>query len=146
MCVGALIPLQRCSRCILQLQPTGGSNLLIKIFFRTRGNLFITNNQIKHQSFFYTEFKDQTILFLTIQFSINFLFPLSLNVRQFYSIQQGHSEPGSDGNEGVLHILQSASITRVSLTLFNVITGHSLGSAVKMQLVYSTSTADKTRK
>ena len=33
--------------------------------------LFITNNSIKHRSFFYTQLKDQTVLFYTIQFSIS---------------------------------------------------------------------------
>ena len=32
--------------------------------------LCIKNNSIKHQSFFYTQLNDQTVLFLTIQFSI----------------------------------------------------------------------------
>ena len=32
--------------------------------------LCITNNSIKHQSFVYTQLNDQTVLFLTIQFSI----------------------------------------------------------------------------
>ena len=44
----------------------------------------ITNNSIKPQSFVYKQFKDQTILFLTIQFNINHLFVHSLNVKQFY--------------------------------------------------------------
>ena len=34
--------------------------------------LCITNNSIKHQSFFYTQLHDQTVLLLTIQFSMSF--------------------------------------------------------------------------
>ena len=44
----------------------------------------ISNNSIKHQSFAYTQLNDQTVLFLTIQFSIRYLFARSLNVKQFY--------------------------------------------------------------
>ena len=33
--------------------------------------LCITNNSIKHQSFVYTPLNDQTVLFLTIQFSMS---------------------------------------------------------------------------
>ena len=47
--------------------------------------LCVTNNSIKHQSFVYTQLNDQTVQFLTIQFSISHLFVLSLNVKQFYS-------------------------------------------------------------
>ena len=46
--------------------------------------LCITNNTIKHQSFVYIQLNDQTVLFLTIQFSISHLFVLSLDVKQFY--------------------------------------------------------------
>ena len=46
--------------------------------------LRITNNSIKHQSFVCTQLNDQTVLFLTIQFSICHLFALNLNVKQFY--------------------------------------------------------------
>ena len=46
--------------------------------------LTITNNFIKHQSFVYTHLNDQTVLFLTIQFSISHLFALSLNIKPFY--------------------------------------------------------------
>ena len=37
-----------------------------------------------HQSFVYTQLNDQTVLFQTIQFSINHLFAFSLNVKQYY--------------------------------------------------------------
>ena len=46
--------------------------------------LCITSNSITHQSFVYTLLKDQTLLFLTILFSISHLFALSLNAKQFY--------------------------------------------------------------
>ena len=46
--------------------------------------LCITNNSFKHQSFVYTQLNDQTVLFLTIQFSISYLFALGLNVKPFY--------------------------------------------------------------
>ena len=46
--------------------------------------LCITNNSIKHQSFVYTQLNDQTVLFLTIQFSIRHLFVLSLNVKVLF--------------------------------------------------------------
>ena len=46
--------------------------------------LCITNNSIKYKSFVYTQLKDQRVLFLAIQFSINHLFALSLNVKKFY--------------------------------------------------------------
>ena len=39
---------------------------------------------IKYQSFIYTQLKEQTVLFQTIQFSVSDLFALSLNVKQFY--------------------------------------------------------------
>ena len=43
----------------------------------------ITNNSI-NQSFAYTMLNDQTVLFLTIQFSMSHLFLPSSNVKQFY--------------------------------------------------------------
>ena len=41
----------------------------------------ITNNLMKHRSFAYIQLNDRTVLFQTIQFSINRLFALSLNVK-----------------------------------------------------------------
>ena len=38
------------------------------------------SSTVKHHSFVYTYLNDQTVLFQTIQFSINHLFALSLNV------------------------------------------------------------------
>ena len=56
---------------------------------------------------------------------------------------QGLSGPGSDGNEGVLCIPQSSSITEASpsdcLALY---LGHLLGES-EMQLVYSTTAANR---
>ena len=60
------------------------------------------------------------------------------------------SEPGSDDNEGVLHISQSSSITGTSLSNYLVsYLGHSLGRpypSAEMQSVYSTAPADLARK
>ena len=57
----------------------------------------------------------------------------------------GQSGPGSNGNEGVLHIPQSSNITEVSASDCLVsYTGHSLGESypsAKMQFVYSTAPA-----
>ena len=77
--------------------------------------LCITNNSIKYQSFVYSRLKDPAILLPTIQFNINPLFAHRLNVKQSYLIIDrtlshattlDKSGPGSNGNEGVLHIPQ----------------------------------------
>ena len=44
----------------------------------------ITNNLVKHRSFDCTQVKNQTVLCQTIQFSLSYLFALSLNIKQFY--------------------------------------------------------------
>ena len=44
----------------------------------------IIDNSIRHQSFVYTQLNDQTIQFLTVQFSISHLFALSLDAKQSY--------------------------------------------------------------
>ena len=69
-----------------------------------------------------TLINDQTVLFLTIQFSIRHLFALSLPyISHSWPIglsgatTPGQSGLGSDGKEGVLHIPQSSSITRHSV-------------------------------
>ena len=58
----------------------------------------------------------KTVLFQTIQFSISTQFssiwPIDSTLSGATTL--GQSEPGSDGNEGVLRILQSSSITRTS--------------------------------
>ena len=80
--------------------------------------LCIMNNSSKHQSFVYTQLKD---LFLTTQFSLCHLFALNLkmsigSIWPIDRILSGattsiQSEPGSNGNEGVLPIPQSSNIT-----------------------------------
>ena len=73
----------------------------------------ITNNLTKHQSFVYTQLNDPTVLFQTIQFSINHLFAYTLSVKQFSgATTSGHCGLEGDGNKGVLRIFQSSSITR----------------------------------
>ena len=106
-------------------------------------------------SHLFTQLNDQTFLFQTIQFSMNHLFAHSLNVKQFclthrldpircyHSSQSG---PGNNGNEGVLCIPQSSSITGASSSdcLVSYI-GHSLGESylsVEIQSVYSTASAN----
>ena len=58
----------------------------------------------------------KTVLFQTIQFSISTLFssiePVDMTLSDATSL--GQSGPGSDGNERVLHIPQSSSITGAS--------------------------------
>ena len=84
----------------------------------------ITNNSIKHATFFNTRLNDQTFLFLAIQFSISHLFARSLNVSVIWSIYRtisGATTPGQSlmmekkGNEEVLSISQSSRITEASL-------------------------------
>ena len=110
---------------------------------------------INHCRLFHAEsiFIHKTILFQTIQFSISIVFCLhTVNVKtvlfqtiqfsisiQFSSIwpidktlsgvtTPDQTGPGSDGNEGLLQILQSASITGTSLSDCLVsYPGHSLG-------------------
>ena len=85
--------------------------------------MYISNNSIKHQSFVYTQLNDQTVLFQAIQFIISHLFTFSLNIKQFYLTHRydpisgyysDQSGPGSNGNKGVLRILQNSSITGAS--------------------------------
>ena len=113
---------------------------------------------MKHQSFVYTQLNDQTVLFLTIQFSISHLCAQSLNDEQFYltyrilpgATTPGQSGPGSDGNEGVFCIPQSSSITWHSQSdWFLSYPGHLLVEVVvesypcaQMQSVYSTTLAE----
>ena len=108
----------------------------------------------KHQSFVGTQLNDQTALSLTIQFSISHLFALSLNVTvpfdPYIGPYLGQSGPGSNGDEEVLHILQSSNINEASPSdCLMSYPGHSLvggwGSypSAEMQLVYSTTPADR---
>ena len=97
--------------------------------------LFITNNSIKRQSFVYTQLNDETVLFQTIQFCVSHFLAKAVKISNssIWSIDwtlPGDTTPGqsrlqSEGNEGVLHILQSSSITRASTSdcLFDVISG-----------------------
>ena len=80
-------------------------------------NIWFTNTFCR-----YTRLNDQTTLFQAIQFSMS-LFALILNIKQFYLTRwedpymcstAGHSGPVCDGNEGVLRIPQSSSVTGVS--------------------------------
>ena len=96
--------------------------------------LYITNNSIKHRSFVYTQLNDQTVLFLTIRFDISHLFAHSLKWQTVLfdplsgAITPSQSGPGSDGNEGVLRISQSSSITGTpSSDCLMSYRGHSLG-------------------
>ena len=119
--------------------------ILLHTVKRLQVLLCITNNSIKHQSFVYTQLINQTVLFQTIQFSINHLLALSLNVKQFYLTQDKtlFRGPGNDGNDRVLCISQRSCITGASPS--NVL-GHTLLVGVtpsaEIHLVYST-TPDK---
>ena len=94
--------------------------------------------------FIYTQLNDQTVLFQTIQFSVSTQFSSNWLIDSVITL--GLIGPGSDGNERVLCIPQSSSITEASTSYCLVsYPGHSLGefhpSAV-MQSVYSTAPAD----
>ena len=93
--------------------------------------VYVTDS-IKHQSFVYTQLNDETVLFLTIQFSINTQFTHTLDVSSIWSIDRtlsgattpGQSEPGNNGNEGVLYIPQSSSLTiRLVIVITRVLVG-----------------------
>ena len=121
--------------------------------------LYITNNSIK-QSFVYAQLNDQTVLFQTIQFSIstlfkcqlvlcltiqssiNYVFALILNVKQFYwpidktlssATILGLSGPGSIGNEEIPCISQSSCITGTSPSdCLMSYAGHSLAGVLPL--------------
>ena len=100
----------------------------------------------------YTQFNDQTLLFLTIQFSLSLLFALSLNVKQFYlthrwdPIKCFHS--GSEWTweqwqwRGTLHSLKLQTYWSLTIRLFNVVSRILVGwgsyPSAGMQSVYST--------
>ena len=90
----------------------------------------------------------KTVLFQAIQLSISTLFSSIWPIDRTLSgaITPGQSGPGSDGNEGELHIPQSTSITGTSPSDFLVsYLEHSLeGSypSAEKQSVYSTASAD----
>ena len=83
----------------------------------------------------------KTVLFQIIQFCILFssICPIDRNLSG--ATTPGQSGPGSDGNEGVLHILQSSSIIEASPSDCLVsYPGHSFGGSspsAKFQLLYS---------
>ena len=112
--------------------------------------LCITNNWIKHQSFFYTQFKVKTVLFQTIQLNISTQFiSIWLVDRTLWGTTTLDKRgPGSDGNEGVLCIPQSSS--KASPSDWSVsYPGHSLGEyypSAEMQLVYSIAAANWARR
>ena len=66
--------------------------------------------------FVYTQLNVKTVLFQTIQFSISTQFCSIWPIYRTLSgaISPSQSGPGSDGNDRVLHILKSSSITWVS--------------------------------
>ena len=66
--------------------------------------------------FVYTQLNVKTVLFPTIQFSINTQFGSIWLIDRTLSgaTTSGQSAPGSDGNEGVLRLPQSSSITEIS--------------------------------
>ena len=110
--------------------------------------LCITNNSIKHQSFVCTQVNDSTTLFLTIQFSINhFWHSVSMSNSSIWPIDRtlsgattpGQGGPGSNGNDGVLCIPQSSSVTRASLS--DYLMSYPRHSA-EMQSVFSTAPDD----
>ena len=91
----------------------------------------------------------KTSLFQTIQFSINTQFSSiwPINRTLLAATTPGQSEPGNDGNEGVLHIPQSSSITGASpLDCFGSYQDTCWESITplpaEMQSVYSTFPAD----
>ena len=51
-------------------------------------NIMFDETLIKYMSVVYTQFNDQTVLFIIIQFSISHLFALSLYVKQFCLIHR----------------------------------------------------------
>ena len=97
----------------------------------------------------------KTVLFQDIQFSISMQFSSIWSIDRTLSdaTTPGKSGPGSDGNEGVLHIPHSSSITESSPSdcLVSYL-GHSLVgsgwsySSAEMQSVYSTASADWAKK
>ena len=91
----------------------------------------------------------KTVQFHTIQFSISTQFSSIWPIDRTWSgaTTPGQSGPGSNGNEGVLHIPQSSSITKASPSDCLVSypenpLGESYPSA-DIQSVYSTAPADR---
>ena len=91
----------------------------------------------------------KTVLFIAIQFSISTQFSSIRPIDRTISDTTNPNQrgPGSDGNEGILRIPQSSSITGTSpLNCLVPYQGHSLGegsySSAEMQSVYSASQAN----
>ena len=96
----------------------------------------ITNNSIKHQSFIYSQLNVKTVLFQTLQFSISIKLSSTCPIDRTQSAATtlSQSEPGSNGNEGVLCIPQCSSIMGASLSDCLVsYTGHSSGESYPQQ-------------
>ena len=119
--------------------------------------LFLTIQFRKYKQFHSKEFNlayirslnVKTVLFQAIQFSISTQFSSVWPINRTLSgaTTPGQSEPGTDGNEGVLHILQSSSITGHSLSDCLVsYAEHSLGvgsyPSIGKQSVYSATPTD----
>ena len=104
-------------------------------------NSAISNSTVKQN---YSVQISKTVLFQTIQFNLSSLFNSFWPIDSTLSggTTPGYSGPGSDGNEELLHIPQSSSITGTSPSYCLVsYIGHSLGksySSTEMQSVYST--------
>ena len=89
----------------------------------------------------FTQLHDQTVLFLTIQFSISHLIIVSLNVSFIWPTNRtlsggttlDQNEPGNDGNERALHILQRSNITGASPCLFSIISRMLIGRILPPQ-------------
>ena len=105
----------------------------------------MSNNSVYHK---YTVSMSKTDLFQTIQFSISALFISIWTLDRTLSGDtiSGQSEPGSDGNEGVLRIPQNSCITGTWSSDYLVLCpGYSLGesySSAEMHSVYSTTLTD----
>ena len=147
---GGLTPLQRSCQCILQPQLTGHLSIYIYIYVCVCVCVCVWFAlvlwHIHHCRLFNAKssLNTQAVLFRTIQFSISTQFisiwPIDRTLSG--STTSDHSGPGSDGNKGLFHILQSSTIK-----LFIVISGHSLGKfypSPEMQSVYSADQADLT--
>ena len=78
---------------------------------------------IKHQSFVYKQWNNQTVLFLTIQFSMSFVYKqFKCKKNSFWPIEDtvlhattpSQSGPGGDGTERVLRIHEISILTGTS--------------------------------
>ena len=109
------------------LSSTNNSVQIFSFVYAQQILLRITNNSTEDQSFVYTQLIDQTVLFsICTSFKCqtdNWTIDLTL----FGAFTLSQNGPENDGNEGVLWIPQTSGIT---IRLFNVISGHSLGVGV----------------